>query len=325
MKKREYLTPVSENFLHSIGVGIESFKLALEYNLNPVAAFIAGSLHDLGGAIPNQDRVKIAEMCGITLCKEETEFPLLIHAKQGAYFANKLFGIHDKDILDSILFHTTCVENASDIVKVVFLADKIHWDRDGKPPYLDDLSNSLNISLDMGCKTFLEWLWNDNQKLVIHPLLKSSYNFYCRGKSTLSDYYLEYNTELNKKIISSYFLDKIMNEYKKIFFPLDTIVSSYYNGQITKNDFYNQFIASVISNSSNTIKIFNSIKIDEYIEVPQYEDDFYKNLNIYFAKNEFNIFDTTILNLIDDNSNIDITDVDIKEIVSKLIHVSCRE
>ncbi|EMG33426.1 bis(5'-nucleosyl)-tetraphosphatase (symmetrical) YqeK [Streptococcus anginosus] len=322
MKEREYLTPVTENFLHAIGVGIESFKLAVEYKLNPVVAFIAGSLHDLGGAIPNKDRVKVAESCGLTLCKEEVEFPLLIHAKQGAYLANKLFGIHDNEILDSILYHTTCVENASDMVKIVFLADKIHWDRNGIPPYLDDLKDVLGISLDKSCEIFLEWLWNDNKKLVIHPLLKNSYDYYCRRKSPSSDYFIEYNTELDKNIIVNYSLDKIQNEYIKIFASLLPIVDNYYNGYTAQSDFYNHFLASVISNSSNTIKLFNPLKIEEYIDIEKYSDNFFSNLNIYFAKNEFNISDMNILNLVDDNSNFEISNIDSTKVISYLINKS---
>lgn len=181
MRERGFLTPVTENFLHAIGVGKVAYELAKRFNVDPEAAFIAGSLHDLGGAIPDFDRVEVAELCKIPLFREELEIPMLVHAKQGEFFARNLFGIHDLDILDAILFHTTCIDQATDLVKIVFIADKIHWDRNGDPPYLTGLIKALDESLNKGCIYFLEWLWNSDL-YVVHPFLKRSYGYYLQNK-----------------------------------------------------------------------------------------------------------------------------------------------
>lgn len=325
MKEREYLTPVTENFLHSIGVGIESFKLAIEFGLNPVTAFIAGSLHDLGGAIPVQDRIKVAEECGIKLCEEELQYPLLIHAKQGAYLAKNFIGIDNKEIIDSILYHTTCIGGASDFIKIIFLADKIHWDRNGLPPYLYDLREAIKISLNMGCRTFLEWLWNDDEKLVVHPMLKNSYNFYCKNLYSSFEQSIEFSGKFDLDIIQKYYLDKISLEYVKIFTPLLSIVDSFCKDEITEDNFYHQFLSSIISNSSNTISESNFFKIKEYFNINDTIDNFRKGLNIYFAKTEFNIFDTKVLKLIDDNSNNGDENLELGTVISELIDISYRK
>ena len=99
---------------------------------------------------------------------------MLVHAKLGDYFAQVLFGITDSDILNAIRYHTTGIDHATPLVKIVFLADKIQWDRNGEPPYLKGLLQALTISLDEGCRYFLKWLWQSDL-YVVHPYLKRSY------------------------------------------------------------------------------------------------------------------------------------------------------
>ncbi|WP_224783976.1 hypothetical protein, partial [Streptococcus anginosus] len=58
------------------------------------------------------------------------------------------------------------------------------------------------------------------------------------------------------------------------------------------------------------------------IDIEKYSDNFFSNLNIYFAKNEFNISDMNILNLVDDNSNFEISNIDSTKVISYLINKS---
>ena len=71
MKERNFLNPVTENFLHAIGVGKVSYELAKKFDVDPKRAFVAGVLHDLGGAIPDSDRVEVAQLYSIPLFEEE--------------------------------------------------------------------------------------------------------------------------------------------------------------------------------------------------------------------------------------------------------------
>lgn len=295
MRERAFLTPVTENFLHAIGVGMVSYELALKYNVDPKTAFIAGSLHDLGGAIPDSDRVQIAEFYEIPLYTEEINVPMLVHAKQGEFFARNLFNIYEPEILNAILFHTTCIDNASELTKIVFIADKIHWDRNGEPPYLSGLLAALDVSLDYGCNYFLNWLWNSDL-YVIHPFLKRSYGYYIENKrfSTLNRNELtnENNIIIDDDIRRRYFLNEIKDEFEKIF----RISKSAY--ELAKNDSINQdkaFIAAVLTTASDTI--FNNQKdiIAKALNLDPKGTNLFAEINYYFAKTEFKVEDPEIL------------------------------
>ncbi|WP_051932766.1 bis(5'-nucleosyl)-tetraphosphatase (symmetrical) YqeK [Carnobacterium inhibens] len=297
MKERGFLTPVTENFLHAFGVGKVAFELALKNNINPETAFIAGSLHDLGGAIPTSDRISVAESFGIALTDEEYQIPMLIHAKQGAYFAQALFDIENTDILDAILYHTTCIDEASPLVKIVFLADKIHWDRNGDPPYLEGLLSALNSSLDEGCKYFLEWLW-DSDLYVVHPFLKRSYSFYIQKKKFPVITRQNINAVISSEVREKYYLNEIVSQFQYAFQMGFKAYELAKNKNINAD---NAFLAAVLSNATNTIfdeqqsEVAKIIGIDTNGETPE---SLLPKLSCYFAKNEFDIVNLELLNAI---------------------------
>lgn len=297
MRNRGFLTPVTENFLHAYGVGKVAFELALKSNVDPETAFIAGSLHDLGGAIPDSDRVEVAESLGIELFEEERKVPMLVHAKQGDYFAQALFGIENTDVLDSILYHTTCIDNASTLVKIIFLADKIQWDRNGEPPYLKDLLKALDNSLDEGCRYFLEWLWN-SQLYVIHPFLVRSYGYYSKGQEFTPSSRKTRNVYLSEDIKRKYFLNEIVYEFKKAFEMGKKASEPFIKGS---ESFNKAFIAGALANSVNTIfqnqrlYVANKVGIETKHET---NESLLPKLSHYFAKNEFGIDDSELLQAI---------------------------
>lgn len=51
---------------------------------------------------------------------------------------------------------------------IVFLADKIKWDRPGEPPYLSELLTALDTSLEEAALIYLDYLFN-SKPVVIHP------------------------------------------------------------------------------------------------------------------------------------------------------------
>lgn len=60
--------------------------------------------------------------------------------------------------------------------KILFVADKIEWDQDGLPPYINEIEEAINVSLELAAFTYLKYLWDDNSKLkVIHPRLTDAY------------------------------------------------------------------------------------------------------------------------------------------------------
>jgi len=128
--------------------------------------------------VPNEYRVEAAGQIGIKLFKEESEFPMIIHQKLSKEFARLYFGISDEDILDAISCHTTLRSNPSKLDMIIFLADKISWNQEGTPPYLDTVLQGLETSLESGTRNFINYLMDNKKELrVIHPWLIEAHVF----------------------------------------------------------------------------------------------------------------------------------------------------
>lgn len=161
---------------HSIKVGYESIRLAKEFNEDEEKAAIAGYLHDVSVVFPNNERIDVAKELGIDVLPEEETFPLIIHQKISKEMAREIFDVHDESILEAISCHTTLKANSSKLDRVLFVADKIEWDQKGTPPYIKVLLQQLDVSLEHGAFTYINYLWSQRENLkVIHPWLEDAY------------------------------------------------------------------------------------------------------------------------------------------------------
>jgi predicted HD superfamily hydrolase involved in NAD metabolism len=163
-----------KTYYHCVSVGNYAFELGQKYLEEPYKAKIAGYLHDISAIYPNDQRISVANRMGIELYKEEIEFPMIIHQKISKEMALKKFNISDVAILSAIECHTTLKGQYSDLDLVVFIADKIKWDRKGEPPYLAGIMKALNNSLEDAAYYYIDYLLNHNIK-VIHPWLLEAY------------------------------------------------------------------------------------------------------------------------------------------------------
>ncbi|MGM0217405.1 bis(5'-nucleosyl)-tetraphosphatase (symmetrical) YqeK [Enterococcus sp. AZ126] len=153
---------------HSYTVAVEAKRLAERFDEDQRAAEIAGLLHDISAVIPNEKRIDLAESLDIDVLHSERKLPMIIHQKLSKYMAKELFGINDESILSAIECHTTLKKEYSRLDLIVFLADKIKWDRPGEPPYLSELLTALDTSLEEAALIYLDYLLN-SKPVVIHP------------------------------------------------------------------------------------------------------------------------------------------------------------
>lgn len=114
-----------ERFLHTLGVMYTCASLAMVhgYDLNDAQA--AGLLHDCAKCIPNKKKLKMCSQHNISVSSFEENHPFLLHAKLGAYIANKKYGINDAQILSAITYHTTGKPQMTKLEKIVYIADYI--------------------------------------------------------------------------------------------------------------------------------------------------------------------------------------------------------
>ena len=178
---KEYLLrhDCKEIYEHSLNVAHVAERLCKQYNIDANEGFIAGMLHDIGGVYPNNKRLEVAKEMNLDLFNEEIELPMIIHQKISTILAEQQFGITKHSILDAIQCHSTLRKNYTVIDLVLFLADKIEWDQQGTPPYLEKLLKQLESSLEEAALYYINYIINNNIK-VFHPWL-------VEGKSQLEN------------------------------------------------------------------------------------------------------------------------------------------
>lgn len=173
---------LTENrFYHTLGVQTTSFSLALLYGEDYNKATCAGLLHDLAKCLKDHELLSECKKFNLSISKIEEANPYLLHGKLGAYYARLQFGIEDKDILNSITYHTTGRPDMSLLEKIVFVADYIEPNRDeNRNPNLQKVRRLSFQSIDLAVleilKSTLDYL-GDN-KSSIDTLTIETYNYY---------------------------------------------------------------------------------------------------------------------------------------------------
>ncbi len=75
---------------------------------------------------------------------------MLLHGKLGAYYARTKYGIHDEEILSSIVYHTTGKPAMTFLEKNIFLSDYIEVHRtQNTKPILDMIRTTAFKNLDL--------------------------------------------------------------------------------------------------------------------------------------------------------------------------------
>lgn len=161
---------------HVEAVAMQAREVALKFGINADHAEIAGWLHDISTIIPNEKRIEVAEARGVEVLPEEIQLPMIIHQKLSVVMAWELFHVDDEGILSAIGCHTTLKTGASDLDKVVFVADKLAWDQPGVAPFHADMWAAFERPLDELTLVYLQYLWDQRETLaVVHPWMRDAY------------------------------------------------------------------------------------------------------------------------------------------------------
>lgn len=114
-----------KRFNHTKGVAETAKSLAKRWGADAQKAFLAGLVHDCAKEVPFSKTVEFLEKSGHTLSDAERNSPGILHAPLGAVFAEEIFGIKDKEVLDAVRFHTTGRVGMTLIEKIIYIADFI--------------------------------------------------------------------------------------------------------------------------------------------------------------------------------------------------------
>lgn len=126
-KLKKYID--ESRYIHTKGVMYTSASLAMAHGEDLLKAQVAGLLHDCAKCIPNDKKIKMCIKHDIEMSETETANPFLLHAKLGAYVANKKYHVTDEAILSAVRYHTTGRADMTLLEKIVFVADYIEPNR----------------------------------------------------------------------------------------------------------------------------------------------------------------------------------------------------
>lgn len=150
-------------------------QLAQRFGADPHKAMQAGWMHDISAVYPNPTRLDAARKLGLEILPEEASVPLLLHQKISAVLAEELFDLRDVQVLEAIRCHTTLKTQPGPIDLVLFVADKLAWDKPSAPPYADALNDALTRSLEEAAWVYQHYLWHSGKIKIVHPWMQASY------------------------------------------------------------------------------------------------------------------------------------------------------
>lgn len=161
---------------HSRKVAYESKRIAAKFEMREDKAFTAGCLHDISCVFSDDLKVSVCQELGIEILPEELIAPSLLHPKISKVMAVEMFEVDDIDVLNAIECHTTLKPNAGNYDMILFIADKMTWDAAYSQPFIDDLKEGLDKSLEHASLAYLRFLHNDSHNMkVYHPWALEAY------------------------------------------------------------------------------------------------------------------------------------------------------
>ncbi len=172
-----------DRYQHTLGVMYTAASLAMSYDEDVEDALTAGLLHDCGKFCSSKEQIKLCKEYKIKLTDEELEMPALIHAKLGAFLAEKEYHVKDRRILNAILYHTTGCPDMNMLEKIIYIADYIEPGRKMIPalPQVRRLAfKDIDEAVCACAVSTLEYLKEEGRP--IDPMTIKTYKFYRNRK-----------------------------------------------------------------------------------------------------------------------------------------------
>lgn len=184
----------TERYEHTLGVMYTSAALAMRYEYDIKKAMIAGLLHDCAKCIPNDKKLLLCNKHNISVTELEERNPFLLHAKLGAFLAMHKYHVSDKEIISSILNHTTGKPNMGKLDKIIFIADYIEPRRE-RAPRLSEMRKLAFLDLDQAMLEILKdtLLYLEQNAGDIDPMTQRTYDYFKEKLEGASNEYCERN------------------------------------------------------------------------------------------------------------------------------------
>lgn len=145
-------------------------RLALRHGVDAELVDLGLAAHDLARHLDGAELLRRAEALNILPCDVERRLPVLLHGHVAAAELED-DGLMDPQVLESVRWHTTGRRGMGDVAKVVFLADKLDPQKARRYPFLGEIEELAQDSLNAALLRFLELSTADHlgQGRLIHP------------------------------------------------------------------------------------------------------------------------------------------------------------
>lgn len=169
-----------KRYEHTLCVAYTAASLAMVHGADTDSAMIAGMLHDCAKCLSGKKLISICKKKALDISEIERNNPAaLLHAKAGSVLAHEKYGINDKDILNSIKYHTTGRPNMSKLEKILYIADYIEPGR----KHASNLKQIRHMAYQDLDKTLLKILEDTLAYLAsadgqIDPMTRETYEYY---------------------------------------------------------------------------------------------------------------------------------------------------
>lgn len=170
-----------ERFIHSLGVSDACVELVNKYHPNDEElkekAKLAGLVHDYAKFLTMDDYRSLLKKHNIKM-ELNDEFILIYHGYIGYLLIEDELDIHDQEILNAIIYHSTGRSEMSFLEKVLFVADYIEPNRVGE--FFDKIRDVAFVDLDLAvyyeAKQTYEYLASRNRNIFFETL--NAYQYY---------------------------------------------------------------------------------------------------------------------------------------------------
>ena len=140
-------------YRHSMGVEKMAVKLAELHGADAEKAAFAGRYHDLAKNFDTETMDSYIRKYGLS--EKLIGNNALAHSKVGAAILENEFGVTDREILDSVRYHTTARKDMSLLEELIFVADVVEENRTYSD--LDYYQDLAYRDLDRACLEILEY------------------------------------------------------------------------------------------------------------------------------------------------------------------------
>ena len=166
-------------YRHTLGVAYTASCMAMVFGVDVHKAYRAGLLHDCAKCLTNEKRIFLCKKHNIQMNEAELKNPQLLHAKVGSFLAMEEFDIHDQDIINAILNHTTGRPDMSLLEKIIYIAEYMEPGRK-QAPNLSAIRKAAFEDLDKALLMILEdtLSYLHSTGSVVDTMTQKTYDFY---------------------------------------------------------------------------------------------------------------------------------------------------